>query len=158
MGHYPILCARELVDILLALHVVKVEANMLRKTCILFGIIFLTVGVFGFIPGLTQHEHLLGIFHVNAAHNAVHIVSGIAALICGSISTHAARMYFRIFGLVYGLVAVLGFVNGDRPIFGIISNNMADTWLHVGIAAVSLLLGFMVKEPTPPQAEQRMAA
>jgi uncharacterized protein DUF4383 len=119
---------------------------MLKKICILFGVVFVAVGVLGFVPGVSDHEHLLGIFHVNAAHNAVHILSGIAALICGSISTHAARMYFRIFGLVYGLVAVLGFVNGDRPIFGIISNNMADTWLHVAIAATSLLLGFAVRE------------
>jgi len=123
---------------------------MLRKICILFGVVFMTVGVLGFVPGITQGEHLLGIFHVNAAHNGVHILSGIAALICGSISTHAARMYFRIFGLVYGLVAALGFVNGDRAIFGIISNNMADTWLHVAIAAVSLMLGFAVRE-TPEQ-------
>src|SRR5687767_7793538 len=128
------------------LEVIYAEANMLRKICILFGIIFVAVGVLGFVPGITQDGHLLGIFHVNAAHNAVHILSGVAALICGSISSHAARMYFRIFGLVYGLVAVLGFVNGERPIFGIISNNMADTWLHVGIAAVSLILGFVVRE------------
>lgn len=119
---------------------------MLRKICILFGVIFVAVGVLGFVPAVTHGEHLLGIFHVNAAHNAVHILSGIAALICGSIGTHAARMYFRVFGSVYGLVAVLGFVNGDQPIFGIISNNMADTWLHVGIAAVSLLLGFVVRD------------
>jgi len=104
------------------------------------------VGLLGFVPGVTEGEHLLGIFHVNAAHNVVHILSGIAALICGSISTHAARMYFRVFGLIYGLVAVLGFVSGDRPILGIISNNVADTWLHVAIAAVSLLLGFAVRE------------
>jgi hypothetical protein len=119
---------------------------MLKKICILFGVVFVTVGLLGFVPGVTHGEHLLGIFHVNAAHNVVHILSGIAALICGSIGTHAARMYFRVFGLIYGLVAVLGFVSGDRPILGIISNNMADTWLHVAIAAVSLLLGFAVKE------------
>jgi len=119
---------------------------MLKKICLLFGVVFVAVGLLGFVPGVTEGEHLLGIFHVNAAHNVVHILSGIAALICGSISTHAARMYFRLFGLIYGLVAVLGFVSGDRPIFGIISNNMADTWLHVAIAAVSLLLGFAVRE------------
>jgi len=119
---------------------------MLKKICLLFGVVFAAVGLLGFVPGVTEGEHLLGIFHVNAAHNVVHILSGIAALICGSISTHAARMYFRVFGLIYGLVAVLGFVSGDRPILGIISNNVADTWLHVAIAAVSLLLGFAVRE------------
>jgi hypothetical protein len=119
---------------------------MLRKICVLFGIVFVAIGALGFVPGITDGEHLLGIFHVNAAHNVVHIVSGVAALICASISTHAARMYFRVFGLIYALVAVMGFVSGDQPILGIISNNMADTWLHVAIAAVSLLLGFVVRE------------
>lgn len=119
---------------------------MLKKFCILFGFVFVTIGVLGFVPGITDHEHLLGIFHVNPAHNVVHLISGIAAFICGYAGTHAARVYFRVLGLVYGLVAVLGFVSGDRPIFGIISNNTADIWLHVAIAAVSLLLGFVVRE------------
>ena len=119
---------------------------MLKKACILFGVIFVTVGILGFVPGVTEGEHLLGIFHVNAAHNAIHIVTGVLALIAGAASTHAARTFFRVFGLIYALVAVLGFVSGDQPIFGIISNNAADTWLHVAIAAVSLLLGFAVKE------------
>jgi hypothetical protein len=37
----------------------------------------------------------------------------------------------------------MGFVMGDGMLLGLISNNTADTWLHVGIAAVSLILGFM---------------
>src|SRR5688500_13606645 len=91
--------------------------NMLRKICILFGIVFIAIGVLGFVPAVTDGEHLLGIFHVNPAHNAVHILTGIVALIAGSASNHAARIFFRVFGLIYGLVAVLGFVYGDQPIF-----------------------------------------
>lgn len=120
---------------------------MLRSICAIFGIAFIAVGVLGFVPGVTQGEHLLGIFHVNASDNAVHMLSGIVALICAANGNHAARMFFRIFGVVYGLVAVLGFVYGDGLILGFLSNNGADTWLHVGIAAVSLLLGFAVREP-----------
>jgi hypothetical protein len=38
----------------------------------------------------------------------------------------------------------MGFLaGGDTMLLGLISNNMADTWLHVGIGAVPLLLGFM---------------
>ena len=55
--------------------------------------------------------------------------------------------FFKIFGVVYGLVAVLGFFAGDQPLLGIIAHNMADMWLHVAIAAVSLYLGFGMKEP-----------
>jgi hypothetical protein len=39
-------------------------------------------------------------------------------------------------------VAVLGFYNGDQPLLGLISNNTADTWLHVALAVIMLLLGF----------------
>ena len=118
----------------------------MRKTlALLFGAVFVLVGVLGFIPAVTPNEHLLGIFHVNAAHNAVHLLSGIIAIICGLASEQAAILFFRIFGIVYGLVAVLGLVGGDRPILGIISNNMADVWLHIAIAAVSLVIGFGVR-------------
>jgi hypothetical protein len=121
---------------------------MHKKLSLLFGVVFLAIGILGFVPGITRVEHMLGIFHVNAAHNAVHILTGLIALMAGLASEHAATLFFRIFGVVYGLVAILGFAYGDQPIFGLISNNVADTWLHVGVATVSLLLGFAVKETT----------
>ena len=117
---------------------------MVKTMAVLFGVIFLVVGILGFVPGATKNEMLLGIFHVNAAHNAVHLLSGAVALFCGMSSFAASRMYFRIFGVVYAAVAILGFLNpGDTMLLGLISNNTADTWLHVAIEAVSLLLGFM---------------
>lgn len=119
---------------------------MLKSAAIIFGIVFLLAGVFGFVPGITTNEMMLGIFHVNAAHNAVHLLSGAAALIAGVMSTAAARIYFRVFGVVYGLVAILGFYAGNGLLLGLISNNTADTWLHVAIALVSLALGFAVKD------------
>src|SRR5437867_10895492 len=88
---------------------------------------------------------LLNDFHVNAAHNAVHLLTGIAAFLCGMAGVCASKTFFKIFGVVYGLVAVLGFVVGDGMLLGLISNNMADTWLHVGIAVVSLIIGFAPK-------------
>ena len=48
----------------------------------------------------------------------------------------------KIFGVVYGLVAVLGFVVGNGLLLGLNSNNTADTWLRVVIAIVSLIIGF----------------
>lgn len=117
---------------------------MAKTMAVLFGVVFLVVGVLGFVPGVTKDQMLLGIFHVNPAHNAVHLLSGVVALFCGMNSVAASRTYFKIFGLVYAAVAVMGFLNpGDTMLLGLISNNMADTWLHVAIAAVSLLLGFM---------------
>jgi hypothetical protein len=119
---------------------------MLKRVAIGFGVVFLLVGILGFVPGITRDEHLLGIFHVNPAHNFVHVLTGAAAVACGLTSAYASQMFFRIFGAIYGLVAILGFAMGDRPIFGLISNNLADAWLHTAIAAVSLFLGFAFHE------------
>ena len=120
---------------------------MLKTAAIIFGIVFLLVGVLGFVPGITTTgQMLLGIFHVNAVHNIVHLLSGAVALITGLTSTAAARMYFRVFGIVYALVAILGFFTGHGLLLGLISNNMADTWLHVLIAIVALALGFAVQD------------
>jgi hypothetical protein len=117
---------------------------MAKPMAVLFGVVFLVVGILGFVPAVTKDQMLLGIFHVNAAHNCVHLLSGVVALICGMMGVGAARTYFKLFGLVYAAVAVMGFLNpGDTMLLGLISNNMADTWLHVAIAAVSLILGFM---------------
>jgi hypothetical protein len=120
---------------------------MLKTAAIIFGIVFLLVGVLGFVPGITTtSQMLLGIFHVNAVHNIVHLLSGAVALITGLTSTAAARTYFRVFGIVYALVAILGFFTGYGLLLGLISNNMADTWLHVLIALVALALGFVVQD------------
>jgi len=126
----------------------------LKTAALAFGAVFLLVGILGFVPAAAPKEMLLGIFHVNAAHNVVHLLSGAVALICGLTSTRASRLYFRIFGAVYLLVAILGLIQGEGNLLGMISNNMADVWLHFAIAIVSLILGFVVRDP----AETRAAA
>lgn len=115
---------------------------LLKPAAFVFGAAFLLVGILGFIPAAAPNEMLLGLFHVNTAHNVVHLLSGVVSLACGLAGTGAARLYFRIFGIVYGIVAMLGFIQGEALLLGLISNNMPDVWLHVAIAAVSLVLGF----------------
>lgn len=119
---------------------------MVKAAAILFGLVFLVVGILGFVPAATNNEMLLGIFHVNLAHNIVHLASGAVFLVCGLAGTGPSRTFFRIFGVVYALVAVLGFYSGDQPILGIIANNMANVWLHVVLAVAMLFLGFGVRD------------
>jgi hypothetical protein len=99
------------------------------------------------VPAATPGGKLLGIFAVNTIHNLVHVASGIVALIAGFASERGAKIYFQVFGIVYALVAALGFVQGDGLLLGLVSNNAADTWLHVVIAVVALYLGFVMKAP-----------
>jgi hypothetical protein len=115
---------------------------MAKTLALLFGVVFLLIGILGFVPALAPNEMLLNIFHVNAAHNVVHLLTGVVALLAGMAGVGAAKIFFKIFGVIYGLVAVLGFVVGDGLLLGLISNNMAVTWLHVVIAVVSLIIGF----------------
>jgi hypothetical protein len=123
---------------------------MVKTAAIIFGIVFLAVGILGFVPAATTDVNgmpmLLGIFHVNTAHNFVHLASGVVFLLCGMAGAGPSRMFFKIFGLVYALVAVLGFMNPAGPLLGMISNNPATTYLHVVLAAAMLFLGFVAKD------------
>ena len=120
---------------------------MVKTLGMLFGIVFLAVGILGFVPGVTKDDMLLGIFHVDATHSVVHIASGAIFLFASMAGAGPARLWFKIFGLIYAVVAVLGFVNSNGPVLGMISNNPAVTWLHVALAVVMLLIGFGSPKP-----------
>ena len=125
---------------------------MVKAAAILFGIVFLVVGALGFVPAVTppmadgSGGMLLNLFHVNTAHNIVHLASGAVFLLCGLAGAGPSRTFFKIFGLVYALVAILGFMKGDGLILGMVANNMADVWLHVVLAVSMLYLGFVARD------------
>jgi hypothetical protein len=119
---------------------------MVKAAAIIFGIVFLAVGILGFVPGVTTNDMLLGIFMVNAAHSVVHVASGVIFLIAGMAGPGASRTWFRIFGVVYAVVAILGFMTPSGMLLGLISNNMAVTWLHVILAVAMLFFGFVAKD------------
>jgi glycine/D-amino acid oxidase-like deaminating enzyme len=105
---------------------------------------FLAIGVGGFIPALTvtdMHgmQRLLGLFIVDTVHNIIHIGSALLALL--SVKLMKARLFLQIFGVIYGLVTVIGFIQGDS-VLGLFHVNLADNLLHVVIASSSLLVGF----------------
>jgi hypothetical protein len=80
---------------------------MAKLVCKLLGVVFVLVGVAGFAaPGL------LGT-HLSLAHNAVHLISGAIALYFGfAASASAARGFCLLFGAVYLLLGIVGFVLG----------------------------------------------
>lgn len=118
---------------------------MLQKLAWIFGIVLLAVGILGFVPGITSDGMLLGIFQVDGLHNVIHLLSGALAIGAAMGAGMYARLYFQVFGVVYALVTVVGFVQGDT-VLGLISVNMADSILHLLIAAVALWAGFGMKE------------
>ena len=125
----------------------------------IFGIVFLVVGIGGFIPGLTPpHDHPglaveagsgmeLGLFPVNALHNLVHILFGVWGL-AASRTFGAARTYARVVAIAYALLTVLGAIPATNTTFGLVPIYGHDIWLHALLAAVAAYFGFAYREPT----------
>jgi Domain of unknown function (DUF4383) len=123
----------------------------------IYGIVFLIVGVGGFIPGLTQpHDHPgltveamsgmeLGLFPVNVLHNIVHLAFGVWGLVAAR-SFDGARLYARAVAIIYALLTVLGLIPATNTAFGLVPIYGNDVWLHALLAAVAAYFGFMHKE------------
>ncbi len=124
---------------------------MIKQLSIVFGVVFLAVGALGFVPGVTTEDGLLlGIFQVSPLHNVIHLLSGIAAIAAAK-SEDYAQLYFRIFGAVYALVAVVGWVQGTT-VLGLIDVNVADNVLHTVLAVAILGVGFGLPKSTAAKA------
>ncbi len=125
----------------------------------IYGIVFLIVGIGGFIPGLTRpHEHPgliingssgmeLGLFPVNVLHNAVHILFGVWGLVAAS-SLAGAVLYARAVAVIYALLTVLGLIPATNTAFGLVPIYGHDVWLHAVLAVVAAYFGFIRKEGT----------
>ena len=130
----------------------------IQKTSLVVGIVFLLVGIAGFIPGLTHStEHLigvgadsqaalLGVFQVSILHNVVHLLFGVAG-IAAAARARASRLYLIIGGVVYLVVWIYGLIAVNNDQLNFLPVNDADNWLHLALAAGMILLGIFVTRP-----------
>ena len=129
-----------------------------RYFALVLGIIFLLVGVMGFLPAPfvqpatgdmhnvtvhANHGYLLGIFPVNALHNAVHLLFGLWGVLAYR-SFDGSRVYARSVAVVYALLAVMGLISAGNvnTTFGLIPIHGNDVWLHAVIALAAAYFGF----------------
>jgi hypothetical protein len=119
------------------------------------GILFLAVGVLGFLPALKSppsptapqlameggYGLLLGLFPVNWIHNLVHLGIGMAGL-RSSQSISDSRRFARALAFFYGGLAVMGLIPVLNSTFGLIPLFGHDVWLHAATAAVASYFGF----------------
>src|SRR5687767_7087758 len=119
---------------------------MAKTAASVLGIVFLLVGVVGFfLPSL------LGT-HLSPAHNVVHLISGAIALYLGlKGSLSAARAFCLLFGVVYALLGVAGFLLGapDTYLLSVIPGTLElgtmDHIVHIALGTVFLLAGLMTR-------------
>ena len=131
---------------------------MIRTFALVFGIIYVAVGILGFIPGLNAHHadlppitvdsfygKLLGLFPVNILHNIVHIAIGLWGLLA-SRSIAGARLFGKVLAVVYGLLAILGLIPGLNTVFGLVPIFGHDVWLHALSAIIAGYFGFVARD------------
>ncbi len=130
------------------------STSTVQKITLAFGLVYLLIGVLGFIPGITRFESdptgtvpgeglLLGIFAVNVVHNVAHLVLG-ALLVWGSRSATRVGPVDR---LMAGVFLVLVVASVIAPIVEGVAINPPDTVLHLASALLTGYLGFVAGRP-----------
>lgn len=133
----------------------------IRYWALIIGIVYLLVGIVGFIPALYTappagaphlqatgaYGYLLGLFPVNVLHDLTHIVIGLLGIITFP-RVGSARGFSRFLFLFYGVLAFIGFVPALFTVGGLIPLFGNDVWLHAATAVVSAYFGWIAEEPT----------
>jgi hypothetical protein len=126
-----------------------------QTAALLVGVVFLLVGILGFIPGVTTNysdmsgaghdsmAKLLGVFQVSVLHNVVHLLFGLAGVLL-SRTVSGARGFLIGGGAVYLVLWIYGLAVDQTSSANFVPINSADNWLHlvlaIGMAGLGVLL------------------
>jgi hypothetical protein len=117
------------------------------------GVVFLLVGILGFIPGVTSNYDqlamaghgsgalLMGVFAVSVLHNIVHLLFGVAGLVLAR-TPDGARNFLVWGGVIYLVLWIYGLVIDHGSQANFVPVNTADNWLHLVLGVAMVGLGF----------------
>jgi hypothetical protein len=114
---------------------------MTKNILTVMGALLVLIGILGFgVPGLFG-------MHLSPAHNLIHLVSGCVALyfgLTGALS--ASRIFSLVFGLVYGLLGLIGLIaGGTHGMWAVIPNQLVlgtpDHIVHLILGGVFVFAG-----------------
>ncbi|WP_037311815.1 DUF4383 domain-containing protein [Amycolatopsis orientalis] len=130
----------------------KVTRSPRQLFAAVVGLVFLLVGVLGFIPGVTTnydqlggagHESgalLLGVFQVSILHNLVHIAFGLAGLAMAR-TAGSAKGFLIGGGVIYLVLWLYGLLIDHGSTANFVPVNGADNWLHLVLGLGMVALG-----------------
>lgn len=128
--------------------------GLLTTFAVVVGVVFLVVGILGFVPGITTnlgelewygHEsgaELFGIFQISVLHNAVHLLFGVLGLLMAW-AVVPALVYLIGGGVVYLALWIYGMVIERESTANFVPLNAADDWLHLFLGAGMIILGLI---------------
>jgi len=126
-----------------------------QLAAMIFGVVFLLIGILGFVPGITTNYDqlsfagpmsgamLLGLFAVSILHNIVHLAFGVAGLALARTAT-GARNYLIVGGVVYATLWIYGLITDPMSSANFVPLNTADNWLHLILAVAMIGLGVLL--------------
>ncbi len=119
---------------------------MPKKLAVVFGVVFVLVGVLGWVSNPIVGMGAL--FETNMVHDLVHLAFGLILLVVAFLMPKHATFALKVLGVVYLLIAVLGFmlVPSGGLLLGLVNTNMADHLLHIVLGTVLLVAGFVAHE------------
>jgi len=126
--------------------------GLARLVALVSGVVFVLVGILGFIPAISPMADMvqgmevadaavLGLVPINGVANIVHILLG-GILLYGSTSTSMAILILKVFGVAYLLLGVIGLLAPEG--FGIMPLGGGEMIVHFLTAIVFLVVGFMM--------------
>jgi hypothetical protein len=128
--------------------------HTVQKAALAVAVVFLLVGVLGFIPGVTtdyssmtfaghhSDAKLLGVFEVSVLHNIVHLLFGLAGLAMAR-TVSGARTYLIGGGAIYLVLWLYGLIVGQDSGANFVPLNPADDWLHLVLGLGMIALGLI---------------
>jgi hypothetical protein len=130
---------------------------MVQSFARIFGIVYVVVGLMGFVPGLVQplvdtsgslavdtgYGRLLGIFAVNIVHNLLHLGIGIWGIMAAR-SFMASVGFAKVTAILFGIITLLGIIPATNTLFGLAPIYGVDILLHLASAALAGYFGFVV--------------
>jgi len=133
--------------------------RFVQKMAAVFGVGFVIAALLGFmVGGMSMDAHmgsstkLAGLFPVNAAHNALHLLLGAWGLLAVR-SPVSARRYCLVSGALYLVLAGIGFVVPE--VFGLMPIGGNDIALHavfgMALTAIGALTGAEDESPATVQ-------
>lgn len=134
-----------------------------ERACALgLGVLFLIVGLAGFMPNLVSlpaaapnvpvdaprllmddgYGHVLGLFPTNFLHNAVHIVVGLLG-IAAATSLSGSIVFNQLFAISYALIAFMGLLPITNTTFGLMPIYGNNVWFNALTALIAGYVGFV---------------
>ncbi|MEV6872465.1 DUF4383 domain-containing protein [Amycolatopsis sp. NPDC051128] len=109
----------------------------------LIGLLFLVLGAFELMPGVTVGDgpgRLFGVFAVSGAWTLAHLVTGVAAVFCTRSAKLSSR-FLLVGGACYALLGIAGLLPLPRAFDEVFPMNTAGICLALGFGTAMLILG-----------------